>query len=1168
MRTYFKTRFLSLLLMPYLAVVCLWPSIEGEARNASRSAPQEVPSLQLNQTLTGTLKASESHTYKLRLPAQTFARVLVMQHGVDVFVRAFDLQEKRLAHANDSFGRTGPQLLLFVAETAGDYRVEVTARPLELGGKYEVRYLESRPVKDEDRTRIAANNLVVVGNVQRAPAVDELNREALTTYDKAFKLYQQINDKAGQATCLQYIGRIHEAQSDLARALEYYSSSLTLWLQVPDRRGVAWNTEQIGRMHYFLGNLDRVLPYYQQAVEIHREVGNKEGEGLIYRYIADFYGQKGDTPNALEYYQKALIIFREVGAKASLGYLLNGMGVAYRDMGDLKRAVDYQNQALIIWRQLKHKHGTSSAFTNLASIYAQQGEMRRAVSFYQQALPFCVELGDPHCEARAYWRLASAYSSLGETQSALDYYAKSAAIYRQKQRTVELLRMLNSAGAMYSSLGDKDRAHEFHQEALALSRKVQSRQDEAASLSNLAEIYSDKGETQKARDFYQQALAISRETKNRVGEATNLNRLGLLAHSGGKSTEAIRLFEQALTINTEVRARYEGALALNNLGIAHDAAGNQKLALDYFSKSLLVFREIENKSGEAMMLYRVAAVKKKLGQIDEARSHITGALEIVETIRGKIASTDLRSSYFATVQQYYDLYIELLMREHRSRPNENFNFAALQVSEQARARSLLDLLLEAKTDIRQGVDASLLAREKELLELINGKAAQQQQTFSDPKKAELARALGEEITRLSDEYETLQASIRKSNPRFANLAHAAPLTLPDVQRSLDPQTLLLEYKLGDERSYLWLVSQTRLESFELPTRSEIETQARQFYELLTERNRIPKRETPVQKLSRVQDAEQKLKAHTERFRQMLLGPVASLLRDKRLVIVADGALQYVPFTVLAGANEVVSLPSISVLAQLRRENVTRRAPSKSVAVFADPVFESDDPRLQRASQTKRETQSNASVAQSLPDFDFGQSATGLPRLFASREEAKAIMALAPRGATYAALDFEANRERAMSDELNQYRILHFATHGLLNTARPQLSGVVLSLYDEKGNQVDGFLRLNQIYNLRLSSDLVVLSACSTALGKEVKGEGLIGLTRGFMYAGANRVMASLWKVDDEATAELMTNFYRNLLQKQMTPSRALSAAQIEMQKQPRWSSPYYWGAFVLQGDWR
>ncbi len=1150
-----------------LAGVLLLVSLATAGSAWSQSPSQSVSILQLNQPLTANLKDGESHIYQLHAEAGRLVTVRVMQQGVDVGVEALDAQRTRLARAEDSFGRVGPQPLEFLAESAGVYFINVVARRDELGGSYEIKYLGARMVTAADRTRLAANRHVTTGNGYRSRATAERLRAGLVEYAKALTLYKHINHLAGQAVALQYTARIYEVQSDYRRALDNYSAALVLWREVPDRRGEGFATSSIGTMQLYLGDLKLAFASFQQAGQIYREVGNKEGEGLCYQEIGNVYRQQGDLARALEFLQQGLSIYRQVGAKGRVPSVLSNIGVAYQDLGDLKQSADYQNQALAIWREMDPLRFGSLAYYNLGDVYAQQGETRRALSFYQQALPLCLEVGDQNCAGRTYRRLAAVYERLGETQTALDNYAKSAAIYRQNERPVELARMLNSAGALYSVLGDKERARGFHQEALDLSRKAQSRQDEAASLSNLAELYEDEGETQKARDLYTLALTISRQIKNRLNEATNLNRLGLLSHSEGDRPGAIGLFEQALAIDTELGTRHDGALALNNLGIVHDGSGNTKLALDYFTRALAIFHEIENKNGEAMMLYRVAAAQRKLGQTGQARRNITAALEIVETIRGKIASTDLRSSYFSTVQQYYDLYIDLLMDEHRARPGEDSNFKALQISEQARARSLLDLLQEAKADVRQSVDRNLLAREKELLELINGKAAQQTLAFSDPRKAELAKSLGAEITRLSDEYESLQSAIRQSNPRYADLVHAQPLGIAEVQKSLDPETLLIEIKLGDERSYLWLVSETKLESFELAPRVEIETQARALYELLTVRNRTPKGETPAQKHSRVLAAEQKLHAVAARLSQTLFGSVASAIGSKRLVIVADGALQYVPFGALVSANELVSLPSIAVLAQLRRQDIGRRIPGKAVAVFADPVFEADDPRLTSASRRKLGTQTGA-VAQSLPDFDFGPSARGLPRLFASRTEAKAILALAPSGASYGAFDFDASRERVMGGDLNQYRVLHFATHGLLNTARPQLSGVVLSLFDERGKERDGFLRLNQIYNLNLTSELVVLSACSTALGQDVRGEGLIGLTRGFMYAGARQVIASLWKVDDEATAELMRIFYRNLLRGNMKAPKALRAAQAELQSQARWRSPYYWGAFVLQGDWQ
>jgi CHAT domain-containing protein len=193
---------------------------------------------------------------------------------------------------------------------------------------------------------------------------------------------------------------------------------------------------------------------------------------------------------------------------------------------------------------------------------------------------------------------------------------------------------------------------------------------------------------------------------------------------------------------------------------------------------------------------------------------------------------------------------------------------------------------------------------------------------------------------------------------------------------------------------------------------------------------------------------------------------------------------------------------------------------------------------------------------------------GLPRLHFSRDEAKAIAAVAPWGTNLMALDFQANRATATTGDLSQYRILHFATHGLLNSTHPELSGLVLSLVDQAGQPQDGFWRLHDIYNLKLNAELVVLSACQTGLGKDIKGEGLVGLTRGFMYAGTPRVVASLWQVDDVATAELMKRFYRGMLQQEQRPAAALRAAQLEMLGKKQWTHPFYWAAFTLQGEWK
>jgi CHAT domain-containing protein len=277
---------------------------------------------------------------------------------------------------------------------------------------------------------------------------------------------------------------------------------------------------------------------------------------------------------------------------------------------------------------------------------------------------------------------------------------------------------------------------------------------------------------------------------------------------------------------------------------------------------------------------------------------------------------------------------------------------------------------------------------------------------------------------------------------------------------------------------------------------------------------------------------------------------------------------------------------------LRRETANRARPAKIVAVLADPVFDVADARVQMATADDRQeggaqptpgarddgrlelTYSRALLERAFrlgptTEADGAVRETArITRLPFTRFEADGILAAVPPGQGLKATGFRANRETATGADLAQYRFVHFATHGILNSEHPELSGIVLSLVNERGQPADGFLRLNEIYNLNLPVDLVVLSACQTGLGKEIRGEGLVGLTRGFMYAGAPRVVASLWKVDDAATAELMKRFYRGMLKDNLPPAAALREAKNGMRKERRWSAPFYWAAFELQGEWR
>ncbi|MBD2063839.1 CHAT domain-containing protein [Funiculus sociatus GB2-A5] len=758
-------------------------------------------------------------------------------------------------------------------------------------------------------------------------------------------------------------------------------------------------------------------------------------------------------------------------------------------------------------------------------------------------------------------------------------------------------------GKIYDALGEKQKALEFYNQSLPLSRATGDKVGEGVTLNNIGRVYSDLGEKQKALEFYNQSLPLRRATGDKVGEGATLNNIGLVYDALGEKQKALEFYNQSLPLSRATGDKAVEARTLNNIGGVYDALGEKQKALEFYNQSLPLSRATGDKAVEGVTLYNVAYLERNRGNLNEAFIQMEAAIEIFEKLRTNVASQQLRASYFATVQNYYKFYIDLLMQLHKQQPSKGFDALALNASERAKARNLLELLTEANVNIRSRGNSELIKQERTLQQQLN--AAEQSRvkllegSYNNKQLAEIKQ----QIESLLTELDRVQAEIRVKNPAYAAISQpgAFTLNLQQIQQQvLDDNTLLLEYSLGSDRSYLWAVTKTGITSYELPKRADIEAAAKEFYNQLK---------------SETGSLESGMK-----LSQILLSPVANQLSNKRLLIVSDGALQSIPFaalpiprpeinlransesplkrtnsklpvgfnrlellardlnpwrvtgtnqstspTPLLVQNEIVSLPSASTLGVLRSQLKGRAPAAKTVAVLADPIFTSDDKRL-----TSQPQQSNTTIASDAKrSAEEACRTSDLERLEYSSKEAEQILKLVPASQHLQALGSKASHATATSPDLAQYRMVHFATHGCVNEDQPQLSGLVLSLFDDKGNPTNnGFLRLHDIYNLNLPAELVVLSACETGLGKDVKGEGLVGLTRGFMYAGAKRVAVSLWRVNDVATSKLMEKYYQQMLDKGLNPVAALRAAQIEMWQTEQWKAPYYWAAFVVQGEWR
>ena len=877
------------------------------------------------------------------------------------------------------------------------------------------------------------------------------------------------------------------------------------------------------------------LSDFTAALDVFRQLGDRRRELRALVGVGRMQTALGN-PAALETARQAEQLAVDLGDEPSRAAAIRTKGLALERRGDLVDALRAYEATSAIWHQLGERKARAIALNDEGVMYGRMGDSERAIARFEEAVALARATSNKFYELAALGNLGVTFKNVGKFDNSLQAYRQVLGEYRERGNVDGQALVLNNMGNVESLLGRNQKALALHLEALKLSRASGSKENEARSLNTIGETYAKLGDDRKALERYEQALVIRRETNDLLGLGASLSGAGGAWRRLGALERSIAMLDESLTIR----------------------------------------RRIFDRQGEVVTLRDLAMTKRLQGRLADAIADSRAAVDLEETLRERLTSPELRSSFVAYQHGEYELLIDLLQQRHRAEPTAGYDVEALGVAERARTRVLLDSLLESHVDLREGLEPALRERERVLQRQLTDVSAQLSRTLARNADAKPGET-GLRLAQLTDDYQKLQAEIRRTSPGYAAVTQHRGLTATEIQQTvLDDDTVLLEFELGEESSWLWAVTPSRVDSIQLPSRREIDRLARSLYQALTSRTR------------QAGGANEKETARD--LSQMLLGGIAGHLngdwRTRRLVIVADGSLEYLPFAALpspappgerkrtasAGdqrpllveTHEIVNVPSGSVLSALRLQTASRPVAPRTLAILADPVFDRADSRVHVPI-----AQDRSSALQAPPGVQSDSGETGkLARLSFSREEADAIASLVAPGAVFKATDFNASRTTLVNGALGDYRLLHVATHGVLDSERPALSGLVLSRVDERGNSRDGYVRLHDIYNLHLAADLVVLSACQSALGKEFRGEGLVGLARAFMYAGAPRVVGSLWEVSDRATAELMKAFYAGMLQRHLRPAAALRAAQLELTRDPRWSSPYYWAGFVLQGDWR
>lgn len=863
---------------------------------------------------------------------------------------------------------------------------------------------------------------------------------------------------------------------------------------------------------------------YEKAGRLWQEGGEPFFAAVATREAGNVELWLNRSTEAVESFRRALLLVRAAGHPSLEILLLNRLALALLDRGELGEAEQILLEALHKAQPAQLPEEEATTLNNLALVDETAGETHRAIERYREALSIWQTAGFPNQRAQTVKNLADAYGLLDHHDQALDLLEEALGLVRETGNLDRQAGILLSIGWTYYQRGKPGEAIEPIRKALGLWHQLGDGNGEAAALDRLGSVLRAAGDLPAAFDAYRRSLELSETAKSPKDAAATVANLGCLALERGQLGEALERLQS-------VRERYA---------------------------------KLTDPKAQAQVELCLAKTHRAMGALDTAIEHTEAALALVDALRETARRRGGRYRPIWLWQDYSELYVELLMARYRANGRESDLARAFEVGDLARARNLFELVLESQVGVRASAPEPLLERERALQHRLNAEETARRRLIEDSAKDTEIGAIERRLGALSLELEEARAAIRAADPRFAELAEPRPVSLVELQQRLDPRTAVLSYSLGAEHSFLLVVTGDGATAWDLASRARLETHARALYQAIRE--------------SRFDPGQAE---HAARALAKLLLPADAIPPGvDRLMIVADGLLHYVPFAVLPSPRsdtmapeerllvddfELQHLPSASVFAAIARRDAERAQAPKTLAVFADAVFSHEDerllPRSGGAPATTDIERSGAIGVERLP-------AGPLPRLPATRTEALALLALVPAEQRLGVLGFDATKRAVLDADLERYRILHFATHALIDERFPDLSGLVLSRVDREGRPIDGDLYLHEIYGLRLSAELVVLSGCQTALGQQVRGDGMLSLTRGFLYAGSSRLLVSLWSVDDTATAVLMSELYAALLGRGESPAAALGAAQRLVRSDPRWRAPYFWAAFVLQSGGR
>lgn len=1083
-----------------------------------------------------TIGVSRTEALRIKLEDGQFLHVEFDQRneterpGVDVKISVYGPDGTPLIKGRDRLDyRNGRESISFVTQAAGDYCFVVESVD-NREGTYRVRFNAPRKVEPGDEPAITLERRFlqawevsvtaeVYGSVpsetlQKSTAIFEevlKNRSSLLNPEFSFIAVDRLLFNYMQA------GRLADAAALIERepVPSETEASAGTRSQIEFRRG-----------QLLLLNRDytKANAVFARAVSASKQAGRLEHYNLL-RTIGTLYYKQSLPQMTLQYYEQMLGMLdtkrTDFNSRETLADVYNGIGACHWAMGNADRAIEYYDKALHVEDIEPHTANYPVSLNNLAVAHFQLEHYDIALGYTERQLKFCSERG-PEGQAP-----------------------------REPEGVV---RALLTKGLINTQLGNYDEADSIYQEALKAAEKIAS-QNEGLGRTLKGFIYHNRGLNEGEQSLHQSAIQFLEEAlKNRQGrerreEAQTRINLGRILTQSGTPQKAIdEQFKPAEALLILGGFQMDLAVLRAFRGQALAAEGHHKEADKEFEAAVQTLRQLGNRHYEAIAHTLWGASRLARRDLDGAQRETLEAVRLVEELRAGLSGRELVARYLAARQKSFDLAIKVGIARYHERSDRSALQMAFELQEHSRARTLLDMLAEvyARNVFGMAQDETFRKLDDERRALV-ARLAEGQRPDRDELLERRAR-LDVAIQQLYDQ----KFSARPQYKKFAS-----PATLGEIQAALPDDTIVLEYRVMDDESFLWAVTRRGLDVFPLPRRAAIKTVSdRLSQDVKAIGNAFL---TPTERIKRQTDYPAAAAAATD----TLLAPATALLSGKsRLIIVADGTLQTLPFAALADPKspdrpiidgyELVSLASATTLVRLDEMASSRPRPAKRLAIFS-----------YKAGHSALSTSSTRAI---VDDSCATRDRLVLPELRYADDEVNRVKKLFP-GSHFEASGPKANRQALLDMSLRDYGIIHIVAHGYFDYRRPACSGIFLSPLNEKGSEVsaNGVMSMTDFYDVTLSADLVTLSACDTAVGEMLPGEGSVGLTRGLLYAGALRVMSSRWAIIDKKAPAFMESFYRKMLTGRLSVAGALAATQREM-----WRNnvpPYYWAGFMLEGLW-